>query len=59
MRFEFFIASRYLRAKRQESREAYTFIDNQVNTYREQLQTAEDKLKNFKGGSNVTSGACR
>ncbi|HEY3699879.1 MAG TPA: XrtA system polysaccharide chain length determinant, partial [Spongiibacteraceae bacterium] len=44
------------RAKRQESREAYTFIDNQVNTYREQLQTAEDKLKNFKGGSNVTGG---
>ncbi|EEF22364.1 conserved hypothetical protein, partial [Ricinus communis] len=38
-------------AKRQESREAYTFIDNQVNTYREQLQAAEDRLKRFKGGS--------
>lgn len=44
------------RSKRQESREAYTFIENQVNTYREQLQTAEDRLKQFKGGSSVTGG---
>ena len=35
-------------AKRRESREAYDFIDNQVNTYRQQLQGAEDKLKRFK-----------
>lgn len=42
------------RAKRQESREAYTFIDNQVINYREQLQAAEDRLKQFKGGGSIT-----
>lgn len=36
------------RAKRQESSDAYEFIDNQVKTYKEQLQAAEDKLKTFK-----------
>jgi polysaccharide chain length determinant protein (PEP-CTERM system associated) len=36
------------RTKRQESSDAYEFIDNQVKTYKEQLQSAEDKLKNFK-----------
>lgn len=36
------------RAKREESSEAYTFIDNQVKTYKEQLQSAEDRLKEFK-----------
>ena len=43
------------RSKREESGEAYTFIDNQVKTYKEQLQAAEDKLKDFKSanpGSN-------
>lgn len=44
------------RSKRQESREAYTFIENQVNTYREQLQAAEDRLKQFKGGGSITGG---
>jgi len=36
------------RTKRQESGEAFTFIDTQVKTYKEQLQAAEEKLKNFK-----------
>lgn len=36
------------RAKREESGEAFTFIDNQVRTYKEQLQSAEDRLKEFK-----------
>ncbi|HSB97128.1 MAG TPA: XrtA system polysaccharide chain length determinant [Spongiibacteraceae bacterium] len=36
------------RTKRQESGEAFTFIDAQVKTYKEQLQGAEEKLKNFK-----------
>lgn len=35
--------------KRRESRDAYTFIDNQVKTYKAQLQDAEEKLKQFKG----------
>lgn len=49
------------RAKRQESREAYDFIDNQVNTYREQLQTAEDRLKRFKenGGGKSSDTSTR
>jgi len=42
------------RSKRQESREAYMFIDNQVTMYREQLQAAEDRLKQFKGGGSIT-----
>lgn len=36
------------RTKRQESGEAFTFIDAQVKTYKEQLQSAEEKLKNFR-----------
>lgn len=36
------------RTKREESGEAFTFIDNQVKTYKEQLQAAEDRLKEFK-----------
>ncbi|MDB6063060.1 MAG: hypothetical protein JWM78_3163 [Verrucomicrobiaceae bacterium] len=36
------------RTKREESGEAYTFIDNQVKTYKDQLQSAEDKLKEFR-----------
>lgn len=47
------------RIKRQESGEAFTFIDAQVKTYKEQLQAAEEKLKNFKSqnpnGSEDTS----
>lgn len=46
------------RSKREESSEAYRFIDNQVNTYKEQLQAAEDRLKEFKAqnpGSSETS----
>lgn len=39
------------RSKREESGEAYTFIDNQVKTYKEQLQTAEDRLKDFKSAN--------
>lgn len=33
--------------KRRESREAYSFIDKQVNSYKNQLQTAEQALKEF------------
>jgi polysaccharide chain length determinant protein (PEP-CTERM system associated) len=47
--------------KRSESREAYTFIDDQVNTYKTQLQQAEDKLKEFKshtiGGSEDSASS--
>jgi len=43
------------RIKRQESGEAYTFIDSQVKTYKGQLQAAEEKLKNFKS-ANAESG---
>jgi polysaccharide chain length determinant protein (PEP-CTERM system associated) len=35
-------------SKRQESREAFLFIDNQVKTYKSQLQEAEDRLKTFR-----------
>jgi len=34
--------------KRRESKEAYLFIDRQVATYKQQLQEAEAKLKQFK-----------
>jgi polysaccharide chain length determinant protein (PEP-CTERM system associated) len=43
------------RTKRQESGEAFTFIDAQVKTYKEQLQAAEEKLKNFRS-SNPQGG---
>ena len=33
--------------QRSESREAYLFIDNQVQQYKEQLVLAEERLKNF------------
>lgn len=36
------------RTKREESSEAYKFIDTQVTTYKEQLQAVEDRLKEFK-----------
>lgn len=46
-------------SKRQESREAFLFIDGQVKTYKSQLQEAEDHLKNFKaanpGGSDEST----
>ncbi len=42
-------------SKRAESREAFTFIDNQVKTYKSQLQQAEDRLKQFK--SQFTDGS--
>jgi polysaccharide chain length determinant protein (PEP-CTERM system associated) len=35
-------------SKRQESREAFLFIDNQVKSYKEQLTAAESRLKAFK-----------
>lgn len=34
--------------KQSESKQAYLFIDRQVNTYKEQLRKAEENLKNFK-----------
>jgi polysaccharide chain length determinant protein (PEP-CTERM system associated) len=37
------------RKKREESLGAYTFIDAQVQTYKRQLELAEEKLKEFKG----------
>lgn len=39
------------RKKREESQGAYNFIDAQVQTYRTQLELAEQKLKDFKGQS--------
>jgi polysaccharide chain length determinant protein (PEP-CTERM system associated) len=39
------------RTKRAESREAFTFIDEQVKTYKTQLQQAEERLKNFKSNN--------
>ena len=42
--------------KRKESREAFEFIDNQVKTYKEQLQEAEEKLKNFKSANASSDG---
>ena len=38
-------------SKRNESREAFLFIDKQVKSYKEQLQQAENRLKAFKSGN--------
>ncbi len=43
------------RTKREESSEAFRFIDNQVTTYKEQLQAAEDRLKEFKANNPGSS----
>lgn len=45
------------RSKREESSEAFKFIDNQVTTYKEQLQAAEDRLKEFKASNPGSSEA--
>jgi len=37
--------------KRQESRSAFEFIDQQVSTYKRQLVAAEEKLKSFKSSN--------
>lgn len=37
--------------KRQESRNAFEFIDQQVSTYKRQLVEAEEKLKNFQSSN--------
>lgn len=37
--------------KRSESREAFEFIDAQVQSYKRQLEVAENKLKEFKSGN--------
>jgi polysaccharide chain length determinant protein (PEP-CTERM system associated) len=37
--------------QRSESREAFLFIDNQVNQYKDQLVLAEEKLKNFRANN--------
>jgi len=48
------------RKKRQESSDAYQFINSQVTTYKDQLQAAEDKLKNFKSQNpNQSGGSAR
>jgi len=47
------------RKKRQESSDAYQFINSQVTTYKDQLQAAEDKLKNFKSQNPQTGGPGR
>lgn len=39
------------RSKRRESGEAFTFIDTQVKMYKEQLQAAEQKLKDFRSAN--------
>lgn len=38
-------------AKRQESREAYAFIDKQVRDYHQKLTEAEDRLKEYRSGN--------
>ncbi|MDX1693646.1 MAG: lipopolysaccharide biosynthesis protein [Ketobacteraceae bacterium] len=38
-------------SKRNESREAFLFIDKQVKSYKEQLQQAESRLQAFKSGN--------
>lgn len=43
------------RSKREESQEAFVFIDNQVKTYKSQLEEAEDRLKTFKGSNFLGS----
>ena len=48
-------------AKRSESRLAFEFINNQVESYKDQLQKAETKLREFKadsrdGSENVVNG---
>lgn len=51
--------------QRSESREAFLFIDNQVKQYKDQLISAEEKLKDFKaynfdgGESNVDASISR
>lgn len=42
-------------SKREESRDAFVFIDNQVKTYKSQLQEAEDKLKTFRSDNPGSS----
>ena len=37
--------------QRSESREAFMFIDNQVNQYKDQLLLAEERLKNFRANN--------
>ena len=37
--------------QRAESREAFMFIDNQVNQYKDQLVLAEERLKNFRANN--------
>ncbi len=37
--------------QRSESREAFRFIDNQVNQYKDQLVLAEERLKNFRANN--------
>jgi len=39
------------KTKQNESREAFEFIDNQVNRYHQKLLEAERKLKEFRGGN--------
>ncbi len=39
--------------KREESRNAFEFIQNQVTSYHEKLQLSEEKLSNFKSENNL------
>lgn len=48
------IISNSLQTKRGESKDAYAFIEQQVESYRAKLQAAEDRLKEFK--SQYTDG---
>jgi polysaccharide chain length determinant protein (PEP-CTERM system associated) len=45
------------RSKREESGQAYSFIDAQVKTYKDQLQAAEERLKDFKSTNLGSSEA--
>ncbi|KRF02243.1 hypothetical protein ASG87_11745 [Frateuria sp. Soil773] len=47
-RFAQLFISESLASKQRESREAYEFIDSQVEAYRQKLTDAEDKLKRYR-----------
>jgi len=46
--FEQLFISESLASKKRESRDAFEFIDNQVEAYRQKLTSAEDKLKKYR-----------
>ena len=56
------LAARFIKAsldaKERESRDAFTFIENQVDEYRKRLTLAEDKIKQYRAANDdATPGA--